>query len=214
MDSTFCCIQFLHRKHQALSDCVFLCNCKMTFVLSCHTSALSFNVFKTENMMEVEKITWSALMIHHLWNLSMSFAFDSFNHILRLLNTIFTMQIIDSVLAHWVKTLSVFNLSGTFLCSYHFDFLFQRHSSLLCSLKFSACCSVQHHVSCAIVTMKQIDKRSALILIILHYLHVASHNNQCFWICYTSFIIDVKTAFSIAIVVVISLNTDQQFFIL
>jgi len=52
-----------------------------------------------------------------------------------------------------------------------------------------SCHSVQCHVSCTIVSMKQIEKRSTLMFMLLHYLQIAFYNNQHFWICHTSFII-------------------------
>jgi len=186
------------------------------------------------------------LLPSELKNVSHSWVFF---HFLKQSNVIFAMQIINSASVHWVKTLSIFNLSKTFfvwICFYflfqrhsfivffevaHINFLFQRHLFLLCSLKlhpsifffndicfycvlwscpviFTMLCvrtlhhSFQCHISCAIVSMKQIDKRGTLIFIILCYLHIVSCNNHCFCICYTSFFIDVKTVFSVATIVV------------
>ena len=72
------------------------------------------------------------LLPSELKNVSYSWAFFYF---LRLLNTIFTMQIIDSALVHWVKTLSVLISAEHFFVRNYFDLLFQRHSFLSCSLK-------------------------------------------------------------------------------
>ena len=91
-----------------------------------------------------EKCTDDPLLLEFK-NVSYSWAFFYF---LRLLNTIFTVQIIDSALVHWVKTLSVLiSAEHFFVCNY-FDLLFQRHSFLLCSLKL--CCDI-HNTLCVCV---------------------------------------------------------------
>ena len=122
-----------------------------------------------------------------------------------LLNAIFTTQIVCSALVHWVKTLSVFNLSGTFLCSHLFRFSFQRHSFLLCSLKL--CTLYNHaffnfHVHCWHVASAMFCLKLFLwnkfrwgefsFLQSLCYFCVVFCNNQNFRVCHTSFIVEVQ----------------------
>ena len=87
-----------------------------------------------------EKCTDDPLLLEFK-NVSCSWAFFYF---LRLLNTIFTMQIICSALVHWVKTLSVFNLSGTFLCSCSFWISFSKTFVFIVFFEVAHICNALH----------------------------------------------------------------------
>ena len=130
------------RTHQILSDCILLCNCEMTFYFVTSHVYTVICYFKNRecdgSRKDQLKCTDNPLSLEFYQCLSHLILF---NYFLRLLNMIFTMQIVCSAWAHWVQTFSVFSLSGTFLFAIVWNF-FSKDIFFL--LRFLCCTHLQH----------------------------------------------------------------------